>query len=103
MADRPKAVPALDTLRAQRGEILHLMDRYGAYNVRVFGSVARDEATAESDIDLLVTFRDDVTLFDVAGLWVELQDLLGRQVDVVDDRSLKPHLRPSIRRDAVAL
>jgi len=52
----PNQPPTLAMLRARRGEILALADQYGAYNVRVFGSVARGEATPTSDVDLLVNF-----------------------------------------------
>jgi hypothetical protein len=53
--------------------------------VRVFGSVARGEATLESDIDLLVTVKDGASVFDLVGLWLDLQDLLGREVSLITD------------------
>lgn len=103
MSDLVKEAPTLESLRARRDEILRLADQYGAYNVRVFGSVARGEATPESDIDLLVTFRKGVSLLDVVALWQDMQDMLTRSVDVVDDRAIKPRLRPYIMRDVVEL
>ncbi len=97
--------PTLDELRSRRAEILALAARYGAYNLRVFGSVARGEASAESDIDLLVSFPPGTSMFDLVGLWLDLKDLLGREVSLVtddpnprDERFLKRALN-----DAVAL
>ncbi len=62
MADQTKSPPTLDDLRVRRDEIITLAERYGAYNVRVFGSVARGEASADSDVDLLVSFRESASL-----------------------------------------
>jgi predicted nucleotidyltransferase len=92
-----------DLLKAKREEILRVCARYGAHNVRVFGSVARMEADEESDIDLLVDFAPDRTLLDHAGLWLELQELLGVKVDVVSSRGIKPRIRERILREAVPL
>ena len=66
----------LDTLRAKRKEILDLADRHKAEQVRVFGSVARGEATARSDVDLLVHFRSGASLLDLIGLQQEASDLM---------------------------
>ena len=70
MTDTTKTAPTLASLRARRDEILALAARYGAHNVRVFGSVARGEATPDSDVDLLVDFRDGATLWGAVGLCV---------------------------------
>ena len=80
-----QTAPTLDDLRARRDEILRLAQRYGAYNVRVFGSVARGEATPDSDFDLLVSFREGTSLYELSGLWQDLQDLLQRKVDLTTD------------------
>ena len=80
-----QAAPTLDDLRSRRDEILKLAQRYGAYNVRVFGSVARGEATPDSDFDLLVSFRQGTSLYELSGLWQDLQDLLQRKVDLTTD------------------
>jgi len=93
----------LADLRLRRDEILALADRYGAYNVRVFGSVARGDATCESDIDLLVDFRDGSSLYDVAGLWLSLQELLNRSVDLADTATPKKHFLQRALKDAVPL
>lgn len=102
--DQPRAAtaPTLAGLRARRAEILALAARYGAYNVRVFGSVARGDATPESDIDLLVNFREH-SLLDRIALMRELSALLEMHVDVVHEKALKAHVRPQALREAVLL
>jgi predicted nucleotidyltransferase len=90
-------------LRAKRDEILQICAKYGARNVRVFGSVARGEADEQSDIDLLVEFEPNRSLLDHAGLWVELQELLGVKVDVVSAHGLKPRIRERVLQEAIPL
>lgn len=74
----------------------------GLSNVRVFGSVVRGEAHADSDVDLLVHPADDSSVFDLAGFMAEASELLGRPVDVVSDRGTGPTM-DRIRAEAVAL
>lgn len=93
----------LDSIRRQRVDILHLTKRYGASNVRVFGSVARGDARPGSDLDLLVEFDADRSLLDLIGLELDLRDLLGSQVDVVTVASLKERIRPRVLAEAVPL
>ena len=90
-------------LKAKRDEILQVCAKYGARNVRVFDSVARGEADEQSDIDLLVEFEPNRSLLDHAGLWVELQELLGVKVDVVSERGLKPRIRQRVLQEAILL
>jgi predicted nucleotidyltransferase len=92
-----------DLLEEHRAEILTLAQHHGAYNVRVFGSVARNETRPESDIDLLVEFKPGYGLIDRIALMQELSDLLGHNVDVVRERSLRDPVRERILKDAVAL
>lgn len=103
MNDVVKHTPTLDDLRALRGEIMKLAQKYGAYNIRVFGSVARGEATPESDVDFLVSFNEDASIFDEVGLWLDLKELLQREVDLSSDDTLKEYVRLSALRDAVPL
>lgn len=87
----------------KREEILRLAEKHGAFNVRVFGSVARAEARPDSDIDFLVDFRAGTSMWDVVGLWRELGDLLERDVDVIgEDSPDDPFMRRALE-DAVAL
>jgi len=92
-----------DLIDANRDEIKRIAAEHGAYNVRVFGSVARREARAESDIDLLIDAGPHTSSWFPAGLVVDLEDLLGRRVEVVTERALNPLLRPFVLRDAVPL
>ena len=80
-----ETAPTLDDLRARRDEIIALAAKYGAFDVRVFGSVARGEATPDSDFDLMVNARPGTSVFDLVGLWLDLKDLLGRDVSLITD------------------
>jgi len=84
----------------KRDEILSLAHRRGAKNVRVFGSVARNEARADSDIDLLIDLDPDRSLLDVGGLAMDLSLLLGCPVDVVTEAGLRERIRSRILREA---
>ena len=92
-----------ELLQQKREEILRICAKYGARNVRVFGSAARGEASAGSDIDLLVEFEAGRSLLDQAGLVVELEELLGCKVDVVSEKGLYWLLRRRILKEARAL
>lgn len=92
-----------DLLTEHVPAILEIVHDHHARNVRVFGSVARSQATPDSDIDFLVTFDKGATIWDHAGLIQCLSDLLGRAVDVAADDSLKPMLRERVLREAVPL
>lgn len=92
-----------ELLAAKREEILQIAARYGAHNVRVFGSVARGEAGPESDIDLLVELEKGRSLLDHAALLLDLEKLLDCKVDVVTERSLLPRVRERVFREAIYL
>lgn len=98
MTDAAEKLLAL--VRQKRDEILKLAARYGARDVRVFGSVARGDATDESDIDFLVEFEPGRSLFDHGGLLMELRQLLNRRVDVAAADDLKPRIRDRVLREA---
>jgi predicted nucleotidyltransferase len=87
-------------LSDKRQEILRLAASRGMGNVRVFGSVARGDATEESDIDLLVEAEAGRSMLDVIGLWLDLQGLLGRKVDLLTEGGISPHLRDRILAEA---
>jgi predicted nucleotidyltransferase len=87
-------------IAAKRAEILRVAALHGARNVRVFGSVARGEASAESDLDLLVDFDSGRSLLDHAALQMDLEKLLGRRVDVASERGLRPRVRERVLREA---
>lgn len=90
-------------LREKRGEILKLAAKHGACNVRVFGSVVRGEADEQSDVDFLVDMEPGRSLLDMGGLLMDLRELLGRDVDVITERGLKPRIRARVLQEAVDL
>lgn len=90
-------------LEEKREEILRICAKYGARNVWVFGSVARGEADATSDIDLLVEMEPGRSLFDLGGLQYELEHALGCRVGVVTERGLKERVRLQVLKEAVPL
>ena len=94
-------VPML--LRAKREDVLRLAARHGARNIRIFGSVARGEAGPDSDLDVLVDMEPGRSLFDMGGLLMDLQDLLGCKVDVVTEKGLHWYVRARVLEEAVPL
>lgn len=89
--------------REKREDILSIANMYGASNVRVFGSVARGEADAESDIDFLVDMEPGRSLFDMGGLLMDLQEMLGYNVDIVTPQGLRDRIRDRVLKEAIAL
>lgn len=90
-------------LKEKRAEILQIAAKYGASNIRVFGSVARGDEKEESDIDMLITLEKGRSLLDHAALVVELEDLLGCKVDVATETGLRERVRRRILQEAVPL
>lgn len=86
-----------------REDILRVAARHGARNVRVFGSLARGDSRPDSDLDLLVDVGPDRTPFFPAGLLADLEDLLGRKVDVVTEDALHWYIRERILKEALPL
>jgi len=84
----------------KREAILALAAKYGASNVRVFGAVADGEANEASDVDFLVDMEPGRSLFDMGGLLMDLQDLLGRKVDVVTEAGLHWYIRDRVIQQA---
>ena len=91
------------TVRDRREEIIRIASRHGVGGVRVFGSAARGELRSESDIDLLIEVTGPTTPWFPGGLVAELEELLGRRVEVVEQQSLRQPLRETILREAVPL
>ena len=87
-------------LAKKRDAILALAVKYGASHLRLFGSVARGEARPDSDIDLLVDLEPGRSLFDLGGLLMDLQNLLGFKVDVVTEPGLRPRIREQVLQEA---
>jgi hypothetical protein len=94
----------LDTLREKRSQILEIAARHGAFNVRVFGSVVRGEETPDSDIDFLIDYDlEKTTPWFPGGLLMDLQDLLGRKVDVVTEQGISSLIRERVLSEAKLL
>jgi hypothetical protein len=91
-----------EVIGQQREQVLQLAKSHGVYNVRVFGSVARGEAHAESDVDLLVDGLENAS-WGGGRLLIELETLLGRRVDLVSEQDLHRLIRDEIKREAVPL
>ena len=92
-----------ELLNQKREQVLETAARYGAYDVRIFGSVARGEADAASDVDILVKLEPGRSLMDLGGLLYDLQNLLGIEVDVVTEKGLRSRIRDQVLREAVPL
>ena len=89
-----------EALAAQRDRVLAIAADHGASNLRVFGSVAKGEDREGSDIDLLVSLEPGASLYDLAGLMIDFEALLGVKVDVCTERALHPELRDRIIAEA---
>jgi uncharacterized protein len=92
-----------ELLQVKREEIFQIAAKYGAYNIRIFGSVARREADENSDVDFLVEMEPGRSLFDLGGLLMDLQELLGCNVDVVTEKGLRERIRERVLKEAVLL
>lgn len=91
---------ALTNVAQRTAEIRRLARAHGVRHLRVFGSRGRGEARANSDLDLLVDLRPGRDLLDLAGFKLDLEEVLGCQVDVVTEKSLSPYLRERIVAEA---
>lgn len=92
-----------DDITQKREDVLRLATEHGARNVRLFGSAARGDAGPDSDVDILVDMEPGRSLFDVGGLLMDLQDLLGRRVDIVTEKALHWYIRDRVLKEAVPL
>jgi uncharacterized protein len=92
-----------ETLKQRRDAILEVARRHGAHDIRIIGSVARGEATGSSDVDLIVRFEPGRTLFDQGELVMDLQDLLGVNVDVISEGGIRPRWRNYLKQESVPL
>jgi predicted nucleotidyltransferase len=92
-----------EILSSKREEILRVAAQHGARNVRVFGSVVRGEASPDSDVDFLVEIEPGRSLLDHVALLQDLEDILCRKVDVVNEKALHWYIRDRVRQEAVPL
>jgi predicted nucleotidyltransferase len=92
-----------ELLKEKREEIIRIAAQHGAYNVRVFGSVARGEANPDSDIDFLIDLGENRSPWFPVRLIRDLENLLGRKVDIVTEKGLKERIRKRVLQEAVLL
>ena len=93
----------LSDLRREREQIKRVAQKYGASNIRVFGSVSRGEEGPISDIDFLIDFEADRSLLDLVGLKLELEELLGYKVDLVTEKAMHRLIADQVIKEAVPL
>jgi predicted nucleotidyltransferase len=94
----------IETLRTKyREQILVIARKYKAENLRIFGSVARGDEKSDSDIDLLVHFKEGASLLDEAGLDLDLNELVGCKFDIISDRAIRGEFKPFILSEAKPL
>ncbi len=96
-------IDSITLLKNKRKDILRIASKYGARNVRIFGSLARGEAREDSDIDFLVDVEPGRSLFDLGGLLMDLQNLLAQKVDIVTEKGLRPRIRDRVLKEALPL
>jgi len=92
-----------ELVKAKREEILQIAARHGAKRVRIFGSVARNEAKPDSDVDFLVDMEPGRSLFDLCGLLMDFQDLFVCKVAAITEKGLHRYIRQQVLREAVPL
>ena len=90
-------------LKEKREQILAIAELHGAREVRVFGSVARGEATPTSDLDLLLEMEEERSLLDIIAIKQDLEEFLGCRVHVVTEAAVSPYLREKVLREAISL
>lgn len=94
----------ISLLNSKREEIISIAAKHGAFNVRIFGSVARKQANRDSDIDFLVDYNiDRISPWFPAGLVLDLEKLLGRKVDIATESALKERIRQRVMDEAILL
>ena len=92
-----------EQLHQEREALIKIAEKHGAFNLRVFGSVARGEDTPESDIDFLVDYGKNTSAWFPAGLELDFENYLGRKTEIVTEKGLHPMLKAQILKEAVQL
>ena len=98
-AEQMRVDPMNRQIEKKKNIIIALLRRHGVKRASLFGSTATGRATSQSDVDLLIEFEDGKSLLDLAGLKLELEEVLGKTVDVLTYRSLHPLLKDRILRE----
>ena len=92
-----------NALKQRRGEIIRIAHQYGVHNIRIFGSVRKETERPDSDVDFLVDLEKGRSLLDLGGMVFDLQQLLGRNVDIVTEKGLHWYLKETILNEAEPL
>ena len=92
-----------NTLKNKRDEILTIAKKYGAKNIRIFGSMARGEENLQSDLDIIVEMEKGSSLLDIIAIKQDIEELLGLNVDIVTEASISPYIREMVLKEAVNL
>jgi predicted nucleotidyltransferase len=90
-------------MRERRDEVLAIAKQHGAHSLRIFGSTARGEARPNSDVDLLVELEPGRSLLDLVAIKQDIEDILGRKVDVLTEAALSPYFKQRVLQDAIPL
>ena len=93
----------MEEIREITDKITPILKRYGVSKAALFGSSVKGEMTEASDIDVLVEIEKDISLLDFVGLKLELEEILGRKVDLVEYCTLNPILRERVLREQVPI
>ena len=93
----------MKNLEMLKEKIRPILKRWSVERASIFGSYVRDEAKEDSDIDILVELDDNVSLFDFIGLKLEIEDAIGKKVDLVEFSTIKPAFKEKILEEQVAL
>ena len=86
-----------------KNKIKPVLKRNGIVKAGIFGSISRGDSTADSDIDILVKIEKDISLFDFIGIKLELEDVLGKKVDLVEYDAIKPAIRENILKEEITI
>lgn len=92
-----------NTIKSKREAILDIAKKYGATKLSVFGSMARGEESPESDVDIIVEMEKGSSLLDIIAIKQDIEELLGRKVDIVTEASISPYIRNTVLKEAVNL
>ena len=86
-----------------KNKILPILRSHNVKRAGIFGSFAREEVTPDSDVDILLEITDDISLLDFVGIKIEIEEAIGRKVDLVEYKALKPLLRERILSEEIAI
>jgi uncharacterized protein len=103
VAEKEKQASKLRSIRDIQKTIQAVLGKYPVKRASLFGSYARQEAHAESDIDILVEFSSTISLIEFVTIQLEFEDTFGKKVDLVEFSTLKPQLKANILKEQIAI